>query len=101
MTKKRRLWNPTFRIVTLLLGVGLAWDLLSHLVAEVLWFNEVGYLSVFLRRLQTQLGLWIVVCTVSAGFLLGNLFLANRLKHFDTSLLSTILPEEPLRSEER
>ena len=95
MTNKRRLWNPTFRVVTLLLGLGFAWDLLSHLVAEVLWFNEVGYLSVFLRRLQTQLGLWLVVCLISAGFLLGNLFLANRLKHFDTSLLSRILPEEP------
>jgi uncharacterized protein len=90
----RPLRNKTFRFVTLLLGLWFAWDLISHLVAEVLWFNEVGYLSAFLKRLQTQFGVGLVVCTTSAVFLLGNLFLANRLKYSDSSLLAKIAPKE-------
>jgi len=69
------------RFVTLLLGFWLVWDLLSHLVAEILWFTEVGYLPVFRSRLQTQLGIGVVVGSTSVGFLWGNLFLANRLKY--------------------
>lgn len=70
-----------YRLGILLLGLWLIWDLLSHLVAEILWFQELGYLPAFLKRLQTQLGLWVVVCGTSAGFSLCNLFLANRLKY--------------------
>ncbi|MBW4647270.1 MAG: UPF0182 family protein [Kastovskya adunca ATA6-11-RM4] len=85
--------NSLFRAIALLLGVLLGWDLLSHLIAEVLWFNELGYLFAFLVRLRTQFGLWAVASIISAGFLLGNLFLANRLKYSDTSLLSRAFPE--------
>ncbi|HEY9652348.1 MAG TPA: UPF0182 family protein [Coleofasciculaceae cyanobacterium] len=77
----RQFGNSIFRWVTLLLGLWLAWDLLSRLVAEIFWFQEVGYLSTFLKRLQTQFGLWVVVCSTSAGFLLSNLLLASRLKY--------------------
>ncbi|MBE9127231.1 MULTISPECIES: UPF0182 family protein [unclassified Coleofasciculus] len=77
----KRFWNRIFRGITVLLGLWLAWDLLAHLVAEILWFIEVGYLSAFLLRLQTQLSLWSIVSSLSIGFLLGNLFLANRLKY--------------------
>ncbi|HBE20247.1 MAG TPA: hypothetical protein DEG17_07820 [Cyanobacteria bacterium UBA11149] len=69
-----------FRLITVVIGLWLAWDLLAHLVGEILWFDEIGYLSVFLLRLQTQLGLWLVVSSLSATFLLSNLFVANRLK---------------------
>ncbi len=70
-----------YRLGVLLLGLWLIWDLLSHLVAEILWFQEVGYLPAFLTRLQTQLVLWVVVCGTSAVFSFSNLFLANRLKY--------------------
>src|SRR5919199_2212612 len=79
--QSRRFWNQIFRLVTPLLGLWLTWDLLSHLVAEILWFQEVGYLPAFLKRLQTQLCLWVVVCSISAGFLFANLSVANRLKY--------------------
>src|SRR5919199_3617102 len=79
--QSRRFWNQIFRLVTPLLGLWLTWDLLSHLVAELLWFQEVGYLPAFLKRLQTQLCLWVVVYSISAGFLFANLSLANRLKY--------------------
>ena len=77
----KRFWNYSFRSIVLLLGLALSWDLLSHLVAEILWFQEVGYQAAFLRRLETQFGLWVLVASISAGFLLGNLYLANRLKY--------------------
>ena len=74
-------WNQIFRFIALVLGLWLAGDLLVHLVAEILWFIEVNYLSAFLLRLRTQFTLGIVVGIISAGFLLGNLYLANQLKH--------------------
>lgn len=73
-------WNRTFRAIVLLLGLWLGFDLVSHGVAEVLWFGEVGYLSTFLVQLKTQLGLWAIALAM-LGFLMGNLALAQRLKH--------------------
>ena len=75
-----------FRLILLLLGLWLIWDWLSHLVAEILWFQELGYLATFLKRLQTQLGLGIVVWSISAGFLFSNLLLANQLKYSQENL---------------
>ncbi|NET08119.1 MAG: UPF0182 family protein [Symploca sp. SIO2B6] len=77
----RRFSTRIFQLFTLLLGLWLTWDLISHLVAEVFWFNEVGYLPAFLSRLQIQLSIWLVAFSISAGFLLGNLLLANRFKY--------------------
>ncbi|MFB8791499.1 MAG: UPF0182 family protein [Potamolinea sp.] len=73
-----------FKLVSLLLGLWLLWDLLSHLVAELLWFQEVGYLPAFLKRLQTKLGVFVIVCGTSAGFFFSNLVIAKRLKYQDS-----------------
>ena len=83
-------WNLGFRLVVLLLGLWLAFDLASHLVAEILWFQEVGYLPAFLLRLKTQMGLWTIASFLTATFLLGNLALARRLKYPKEN------PESPL-----
>ncbi|NET55919.1 MAG: COG1615 family transporter, partial [Symploca sp. SIO2E6] len=84
----KRFWNQIFPYVALIVGLWLAWDLLANLVAEILWFQEVDYLDSFLLRLETQLALWFGVCFISAGFLLGNLFLASRLKQTQESSLA-------------
>ncbi|PLZ95937.1 hypothetical protein CEN50_20675 [Fischerella thermalis CCMEE 5268] len=73
--------NRIFRVITLVLGLWLLFELASRLVAEILWFDEVGYLQEFLLRLQTQIGLWAIAFLISISFLLGNLVIANRLKH--------------------
>ena len=73
--------RPGFRLVVLLLGLWFALDLVSHLVAESLWFQEVGYLQVFWLQLRTRGVLWAVAFSVTASFLLGNLALAQQLKH--------------------
>ncbi len=80
--------KQVFRFLGLLLGLWLIWDWLSHLVVEIFWFQELGYLSVFLKRFETQMVLWVVVWTISAGFLGSNLLLASRLK--DQELVTKI-----------
>lgn len=69
----------------MLLGLLLIWDCLSHLLVEVFWFQELGYLAVFFKRLETQMLLWVVVWTISAGCLGGNLWLASRLKYQESA----------------
>lgn len=76
-----RFWNRIFKLVVLLLGLWLFFALASHLTAEILWFQELEYLPAFLLRLKIQLGLWAIAFFTSAGFLLGNLALAHRLKY--------------------
>ncbi len=44
------------RVFTIALSVLLGLELGTRTIVEVLWFSEVGYLAVFLRRLLVQLG---------------------------------------------
>ena len=75
------LLSRRYLLIVVLLGLWLGFDLLSHFVAEVLWFQELGYLQALLLRLTTQLGLWAIAFLTTACFLLGNLALAQRLKY--------------------
>ncbi len=69
------------QIIIVLGGLWLFVELASRLVAEILWFQEVGYLEVLLLRLKTQGLLGIVPTAMSAIFLMGNLALARRIQH--------------------
>jgi uncharacterized protein len=68
-------------IFLLLLGGWIGFDLVSHLIVESLWFQELGYLPVFLLRLQTQGILWTIATCFSAFFCLGNIWLTHRFKY--------------------
>ncbi len=70
-----------FRIIPILLGLWLIFDLVSRLGAEFLWFDKVGYLSEFILRLVTQFGLWAIAFFTSICFLLGNLTIAKNFQH--------------------
>ncbi len=70
-------WYRGGQVVVILLGLWLGFDRLAHVVAENLWFEEVGYAPVFWQRLMTQGGIGAIVSLLSAGFLLGNLGLAR------------------------
>lgn len=74
-------WKRLFQLLTVLLGVGLLLDLASRLGAEVLWFQEVSYLSVFLIKSQVRLAILGGVTGITAAYWLGNLALAQRLKY--------------------
>ncbi|MEG3848988.1 UPF0182 family protein [Microcoleus sp. herbarium19] len=75
MTKRR-----IYQITLVIAGLLLAFELASRAAAEILWFQEVGYLEVLLLRLKTQGLLGVIATAISAVFLLGNLALARRLQ---------------------
>ncbi len=66
------------KFLTFLLGIGLILELVSHVIVEKLWFQEVGYLDIFVKQLLWQLGLWGIISSVSWWFLWGNLRQAKR-----------------------
>lgn len=70
-----------FQIALLIAGLWLVLELASGVVAEILWFQEVGYLEVLLLRLKTQGLLGVIPTAISAVFLMGNLALARRIQH--------------------
>lgn len=73
--------KKNYRIIPILLGLWLIFDLVSRLGAEFLWFDKVGYLSEFILRLVTQFGLWAIAFFTSICFLLGNLTIALKFQH--------------------
>ncbi len=74
-------WKWGFRLLIVFLGLWLILDLGSRLGADIFWYQEVGYLHLFLLRLVTRGILWVVVAGVTATYLLLNLALAQRLKY--------------------
>ncbi|MGF1481586.1 MAG: UPF0182 family protein [Cyanophyceae cyanobacterium] len=74
----KRFWDRLLQVLIVLFAIGLVLSLLAYLAAELFWFQEVNYLLTFIRRLQTQLGLWAIASGVSLAFLWGNLSFAQR-----------------------
>ncbi|MBE9047590.1 UPF0182 family protein [Pleurocapsales cyanobacterium LEGE 10410] len=74
----KRFYPSIFTSIAILIGFLVIFELAARLFAEILWFKEVGYLSVFLVRRLSQSGLWLLITVVSGLFLGGNLWLANR-----------------------
>ncbi len=70
-----------YQVILVIAGLWLVVELASRVVAEILWFQEVGYLQVLLLRLKTQGLLGVISIAISAVFLMGNLALARRLQH--------------------
>lgn len=70
-----------FKAILFPIGLWLVFEFVSYIVAEVLWFEEVGYLSVFWRKVITEWVLFAFTLAVTSSFWIGNLALANRLKY--------------------
>ncbi|BDI19905.1 UPF0182 protein [Nostoc cf. commune SO-36] len=68
--------------------------------AEIFWFQEVGYLQVFLLRVVTRGVLWVVVAGITAAYLLLNLALAQRLKYPQSLKIEEVRREEAELSSE-
>ncbi|MBD2168195.1 UPF0182 family protein [Calothrix membranacea FACHB-236] len=75
------LWKWGVRLLIFFLGLWLLVVLGSRLPVEIFWFQEVGYLQVFLLRLVTRATIWVFVVGITAVYLLVNLLLAERLKY--------------------
>ncbi len=93
-------WKWCFRLLIVFLGLWLLLNFGSRLGAEILWFQEVGYLQVFLLRLLTQSALWVFVVSITAAYLLGNLLLAQRLKYSPSLKIEQVRREEAELSSE-
>ncbi len=76
MLRKHRL-----RLLIFCLGGWFLLDRIAHLGAEAFWFQEVGYLSVFLLRLTTQGALWLGVTALTIVYFLTNLRVAQRYQY--------------------
>ena len=74
----KRLYFPILKAIAFVAGLWLMFEFSSRLFAETLWFEKVGYLSVFVVRRVSQYILWLVVTLVSGLFISGNLWLARR-----------------------
>ncbi|MEH2415719.1 UPF0182 family protein [Nostoc sp.] len=104
-------WKWGFRLLIVFLGLLLILDLGSGVGAEIFWFQEVGYLQVFLLRIVTCNVLWVVVAGITAAYLLLNLALAQRLKYPQSlkiesaeqrrELTNFLTPDYPRRNETR
>ncbi|WP_084386909.1 UPF0182 family protein [Anabaena sp. CA = ATCC 33047] len=88
------IWKWFLRLSIAFLGLFLFGDLSSRLGAEIFWFQEVGYLPVFLVRLVTRGGLWVVATAITATYLLGNLAWAHRLKYPHSLKIEEVKQEE-------
>lgn len=73
----KNFWEIAFRIATVTLGSWLVFSIIAHLRAEILWFQEVGYLDTLIKRWQTQFLLWIFTGGTSLVFFLRNLHIAT------------------------
>lgn len=80
-----------YQVILLVAGLWLFVEFASRLVAEFLWFQEVGYLQVLLLKLKTKGLLGTIAIAVSSAFLMGNLVLASRLQHPAVEIKSSVL----------
>ena len=74
----KRSYSSMLKVLAIALGLWLLFEFSSRLFAEILWFEEVDYLSLFLVRRASQYILWLLVTLVSGLFIGGNIWLANR-----------------------
>lgn len=93
MRRNPMTWNRGFQLLMILLGLAILLDIASRFGAEILWFQEVGYLSIFLLKFQVRLILWGVITGVTGTYLVANLLLAERFKYPHR-------PDDPGRSED-
>ena len=79
-------WKRVFPFILVILGIWFTFDIVSWIVTENLWFQEIGYPSAFWLRLSTRVILLLFVFGISITFLFGNLILAEQLKSQPTPL---------------
>jgi uncharacterized protein len=74
-------WKNNFRSLVFLLALWLGIELICRIGGEILWYEEVNYLSVYLIRLFTKSAIAVIVFAISISYLLFHLSLAQQLKY--------------------
>ena len=68
------------RLIVILLIFWFASKIVANIVVEILWFQEVNYLPILIKKWQTQAIVWGLVFSISSLYLWINLYLADRWK---------------------
>ena len=74
----KRLYKSGLGAIAIVFGIWLVFEFSARLFAEILWFKELDYLSIFFVRLRSQFILGLLVTCISGTFLGFNLWLADR-----------------------
>lgn len=64
-------------------GLVVGSEIVARLIGEILWFQELGYLPMYLLRLGVQIGLGIAIFAIALVYLFRNLQIAEALKYDD------------------
>ncbi len=67
-----------FRLAVILLAFWFIPKIVANFVIEILWFKEVNYLSVLIKKWQTQTILLILVFSISNLYFWSNIYIANQ-----------------------
>lgn len=65
-------------IAAALVGLWVLASVATNIYTDYLWFQEVGYVSVFLRIISARVGLFVIGALLFVGLLLANVYLARR-----------------------
>ncbi len=79
-----------------ILIIGCLCELFSYIIVEKFWFEEVGYLEVFLKQLFWKLNLLIFISSFSIWFLFKNLNQAEHDKWSDSFQNHKIYPKKKI-----
>jgi uncharacterized protein len=74
----KRFFSSVLKTIAIIASLWLTFEFISQLFAEILWFQEMGYLPILLSRRFSQYSLWLVATFLSGLFIGGNLWLASR-----------------------
>ncbi|MBE9039976.1 UPF0182 family protein, partial [Oscillatoriales cyanobacterium LEGE 11467] len=97
-----RLRNRIYSSIAWILGLVLAIDLGAHLVADSLWFQELGYWDTFVARVTTQFSAWAIAFGSTLAFCSSNFLLARQQRYapneWTREQRDAIAPEQALPS---
>lgn len=79
-------YRSHWRIVIIVLIIGISLELIANLSAEILWFQELNYLSIFLTRLGLQSFLLIAITSLSLIFCWRNIAIAQKSSNLSNSV---------------
>ena len=68
------------RLIVILLIFWFVSTIVANIVVEILWFQEVNYLPILIKKWLTQAIVWGLVFSTSSLYLWINLYLADRWK---------------------
>ena len=71
-SQRKNNYNLFFILSVVIFSIGILIIVISNITANILWFQEVNYLSVFLTQAFTKIGVGVSTFLISGGFLLFN-----------------------------